>query len=114
MKLKKVLDVPGVVGVLTFSTKGELSDYRGDISAEQARMAAHMCFSNSSLMQMQGRLFADYSRQPEWKNFQGWMMLGPDLGIYVYGDTACFLQRGEASLNQVSQVVDSIAQPFAK
>ncbi|MFA9462349.1 DUF2173 family protein [Thiohalorhabdus methylotrophus] len=114
MKLKQILNVPGVVGVLTFSPKGELNDYRGNITADQARMAAHMCYSNSSLMQMQGRLFSDYSRQPEWKNFESWAMFGPELGIYVSGDTACFLNRSEASFNQVSQVVNSLAHPLEK
>ncbi|MFP4615945.1 MAG: DUF2173 family protein [Thiohalorhabdus sp.] len=112
MKIKEVLNVPGVLGVVTFSPKGELNDYKGDISEDQARMAAHMCFSNSSLMQMQGRLFADYSRQPEWKNFEGWAMFGPELGVYVKGNTACFLNREEASLNQVSEAVDSVARPL--
>lgn len=101
MKLKRLLELPGVLGAATFSNKGELDSYRGQISQEHARMAAHMCSSNSIMVQMQSRMFGDYSGNPAWKSYQGWTMLGPELGVVVVGDTMCFLDRKEASLNQV-------------
>ena len=101
MKLKQLLELPGVRGAVTFTHKGEMDSYRGQISQDHARMAAHMCASNSAMVQMQARLFGDYSGQPEWKGYQGWTMLGPELGVVVVGDTMCFLDRKEASLNQV-------------
>ncbi|HKJ71123.1 MAG TPA: DUF2173 family protein [Gammaproteobacteria bacterium] len=101
MKLKEVLKLPGIVGAAKFTPKGELESYKGQISEEEARMAAHMCASNSVLMQMQSRLFAEYSQQPEWGSYQGWAMLGPDMGVMVVDDTLCVVNRREASINDL-------------
>ena len=86
MKLKEVLKLPGVIAAAKFTPKGELESYKGEISV---------------LMQMQSRLFAEYSRQPEWGSYQGWSMMGPDMGVMVVGDTLCVLNRREASINDV-------------
>ena len=101
MKLKEVLKLPGIVGAAKFTPKGELESYKGEISETEARMAAHMCASNSVVMQMQARLFAEYSRQPEWNTYQGWTMMGPETGVMVVGDTLCILNRKEASINDL-------------
>lgn len=101
MKLKEVLKLPGVVGAAKFTPKGELEWYRGEISEDEASMAAHMCASNSTLVQLQARLFAEYSRQPEWGTYQGWAMMGPERGVMVVGDTLCVLNRSEASVNEL-------------
>ena len=101
MKLKEVLKQPGVVGAAKFTPKGELEQYKGEISEDEARMAAHMCASNSTLVQMQARLFAEYSRQPEWGSYHGWTMMGPERGVLVVGDILCILNRSEASVNEL-------------
>ena len=101
MKLKEVLNLPGVVAAAKFTPKGELDSYKGEISEKEARLAAHMCASNSVLMQTQARLFADYSRQPEWRSYQGWTMMGPETGVMVVGDTLCLLNCQEASINDL-------------
>ncbi len=101
MKPKDILDLPGVVGAVQFTPKGDLESYRGSLSETEARTAAQMCSSNTTLMQMQARLFADYSRQPEWKSYQGWAMLGPKRGILVVGDTLCMLDTAQASINEL-------------
>ena len=101
MKLKEVLKLPGIVGAAKFTPKGELESYKGEISEDDARMAAHMCASNSVVMQMQARLFGEYSRQPEWNTYEGWAMLGPEMGVMVVGDTLCVVNRQEASINDL-------------
>jgi len=105
VKLKEVLKLPGVVGAAKFTPKGELESYKGEISEDDARMAAHMCASNSVVVHMQARLFGEYSRQPEWNSYRGWAMLGPEMGVMVVGDTLCFLNRKEASLNDLMAVL---------
>ncbi|MEF8792708.1 DUF2173 family protein [Thiohalorhabdus sp.] len=101
MKLKEVLKLPGVVAAAKFTPKGELDSYKGEISEKDARLAAQMCASNSVLMQTQARLFAEYSQQPEWRSYQGWTMLGAQVGVMVVGDTLCLLDRQEASINDL-------------
>ena len=106
LKLKKVSELPGVLGAATFTDKGELANYRGQISQSHAQMAAHMCAANSTMVQMQSRLFGDYAQDPAWKSNKGWTMLGPELGVIVVGDTMCFLNRKEASLNQIFSALE--------
>ena len=101
MKLKEVLKLPGIIGAAKYTPKGELESYKGDISEDDARMAAHMCASNSVVMQMQARLFAEYSQQPEWSSYQGWVMMGPKAGVMVVGDTLCFVDAQKASINDL-------------
>jgi roadblock/LC7 domain-containing protein len=107
VKLKEVLKLPGILGAAKFTPKGELESYKGEISEDDARMAAHMCASNSVVMQMQARLFAEYSQQPEWNSYQGWVMMGPEMGVMVVGDTLCIVNSQQASINDLMAALSS-------
>ena len=106
--MKEIIEDPGVLGAVQFTPKGDLEAYKGRFSEAEARIAARMGASNATLMQMQCRLYADYSRQPEWMSFEGWVMLGPDRGILVVGDTLCLLDPAKASINEL---IAALAEP---
>ncbi len=98
--LKKLLEIKGVFAAGEFDDKGNLLAFEGDISEEEAAMAAKMCAANNAMGEMQTDGYTAFSGQ-EWTPLKGWAIAGPKYSVCVAGNVGVFVKNGEASFNEV-------------
>ena len=79
---------------------GKLVAYKGNISEEQAAMAAEMCAANNAMAKMQCDGYTAFSGQ-EWTPLHGWALTGPKYSVCVMGNVGVFVNNDEVSFNEV-------------
>lgn len=99
--LNKFLDLKGVFAVGTFSDDGRLTGYAGDITEDEAAMAAAMCAANMHLARMQTDGFTAMSGESGWTPATGFALAGTKFSVCVRGNTGVFVRNGEASFNEI-------------
>ncbi len=60
-KLKELMSLPGAVAAGEFTDDGKLVAYKGDITEEEAAMAAEMCAANNAMAKMQADGYTAFS-----------------------------------------------------
>jgi len=98
--LDRLLGIRGVFAVGEFSENGELVAFKGDISEEEARMAALMCYANSVMAGMQAQGYSALSGK-EWTPLVGWALSGPKYSVCVVGRVGVFVKNADVSFNEV-------------
>jgi len=98
--LDKLLQIKGVFAVGEFSDDGKLIAYKGDITEEEAAMAAEMCAANNIMAKMQADGYTALSGQ-EWTPLVGWALTGPKYSVCVVGNVGVFVKNDEVSFNEV-------------
>ncbi len=98
--IKDLLNIKGVFAAGKFDDKGNLLAVEGDISEEEAAMAAKMCAANNAMAEMQTDGYTAFSGQ-EWTPLKGWTIAGPKFSVCVAGDTGVFVKNDEASFNEI-------------
>ena len=99
-KLKAMLKQPGVLAVGRFSRKGLLEDVYGELSEEDASLAARMCDANAIASGVQGRLLSALTGWEEFADHIGWTMFGDELGLVAIEDMFCLIRLRDASLTE--------------
>lgn len=102
--LKKLLEIKGVFAAGEFDNNGNLVAYEGDISEEEAAMAAKMCWANNAMATMQTEGYTAFSGQ-EWVPLKGWALSGPKYSVCVAGNVGVFVKNDEVSFNEVFQAL---------
>jgi len=98
--LDKLLQIKGVFAAGEFSDDGKLVAYKGDITEEEAAMAAEMCAANNAMAKMQTDGYTAFSGQ-EWTPLIGWALTGPKYSVCVVGNVGVFVKNDEVSFNEV-------------
>jgi len=98
--LDKLLQIKGVFAAGEFSDDGKLIAYKGDITEEEAAMAAEMCAANNIMAKMQADGYTALSGQ-EWTPLVGWALTGPKYSVCVVGNVGVFVKNDEVSFNEV-------------
>ncbi|WP_029522661.1 MULTISPECIES: DUF2173 family protein [unclassified Persephonella] len=102
--LKKLLGIKGVFAAGQFNDDGTLAAFEGDISEEEAAMAAEMCAANNAMAKMQTDGYTAFSGQ-EWTPLKGWALAGPKYSVCVAGNVGVFVKNDEVSFNEVFQAL---------
>ena len=105
--LKKLLEINGVFAAGEFDNNGNLIAFEGDITEEEAAMAAKMCWANNAMATMQTEGYTAFSGQ-EWVPLKGWALAGPKYSVCVAGNVGVFVKNGEASFNEVFKALLSL------
>lgn len=98
--LDKLLQIKGVFAAGEFSDDGKLIAYKGDITEEEAAMAAEMCAANNAMAKMQADGYTALSGK-EWTPLKGWALAGPKYSVCVMGNIGVFVKNDEVSFNEV-------------
>lgn len=98
--LKDLMGIKGVFAVGEFDEKGNLIAFEGDITEEEAAMAAQMCAANNAMAKMQTDGYTAFSGQ-EWTPLLGWALTGPKYSVCVAGNKGVFVKNDEVSFNEV-------------
>ncbi|ROR32371.1 DUF2173 family protein [Inmirania thermothiophila] len=98
--LEKLLKIKGVFAAGEFGDDGTLLAYAGEITDEQAAMAAQMCAANNAMARMQCDGYTAFSGE-EWTPLQGWALTGPQFSVCVMGNVGVFVRNSETSFNEI-------------
>ncbi|WP_299228926.1 DUF2173 family protein [Sulfurihydrogenibium sp.] len=98
--LKNLMSIKGVFAAGEFNPDGTLVAYEGDITEEEAAMAAAMCAANNAMAKMQTDGYTAFSGQ-EWTPLHGWAMTGPKCSVCAAGNVGVFVKNDEVSFNEV-------------
>ncbi|HID05491.1 MAG TPA: DUF2173 family protein [Aigarchaeota archaeon] len=98
--LDRLLQIKGVFAAGEFSDDGKLVAYKGDITEEEAAMAAEMCAANNAMASMQTDGYTALSGK-EWTPLKGWALTGPKYSVCVVGNVGVFVKNDEVSFNEV-------------
>jgi len=98
--LKDLMKIKGVFAAGEFDEKGNLVAFEGDITEEEAAMAAQMCAANNAMAKMQTDGYTAFSGQ-EWTPLLGWALTGPKYSVCVAGNKGVFVKNDEVSFNEV-------------
>lgn len=100
-KLKAMMSIKGVVAVGEFSDEGNLLAFEGDMSEDEAAMAAQMCAANKMMGQMQVDGFTAMSGEDGWTPIVGFALSGPKMSVCVEGNIGAFVENEHVSFNEV-------------
>ncbi len=106
--LDRLMQVKGVWAAGEFTDDGKLVAYKGNISEEQAAMAAEMCAANNAMAKMQCDGYTAFSGQ-EWTPLHGWALTGPKYSVCVMGNVGVFVNNDEVSFNEVFKALREVA-----
>ena len=106
-KLKELMSINGVVAAGEFNADGSLVAFEGNITEEEAAMAAQMSHANKIMAQMQVDGFTAMSGEDGWTPVQGFAVSGPKLSICVGGNIGVFIDNSTASFNEVFKALQS-------
>jgi len=104
--LDQLLSIKGVWAAGEFSHDGKLLAYKGNISGEEAAMAAMMCAANAMIAEMQTQGFTAMSGK-EWTPFAGFALTGPKYSVCVGKGVGVFVNNDEVSFNEVFKALSS-------
>lgn len=99
--LNRLLKIKGVFAAGTFSDDGKLTGYAGEITEDEAAMAAAMCAANMHMARMQCDGFTAMSGESGWTPATGFAVAGPKYAVCVMGNAGVFARVGEASFNEI-------------
>jgi roadblock/LC7 domain-containing protein len=107
--LNALLQLKGVFAAGTFTDDGKLTGYAGDITEDEAAMAAAMCAANMHMARMQADGYTAMSGESGWTPATGFALAGPKYAVCVMGNTGVFARVGEASFNEIFQALSQQA-----
>ena len=103
--LDQLMELPGAIAAVQFSTEGEVKDFRGDLTDDLASMAGQMCAANISIFRMQADGWSRLTGQEGFFPEKGFAFMGLDFAVVSYGDQAVFLRKNEADYDRAFQVM---------
>ncbi|MCX7945789.1 MAG: DUF2173 family protein [Hydrogenophilus sp.] len=106
--LDALLRLKGVFAAGTFENDGRLTSYKGDITQEEAAMAAAMCAANMQMARMQADGYTALSGESGWSPAIGFAVSGPKFSVCVMGNVGVFARNGEASFNEIFKTLRSM------
>jgi roadblock/LC7 domain-containing protein len=99
--LNNLLKIKGVFAVGSFDDNGNLTGYAGEITEDEAAMAASMSAANMHMARMQCDGFTAMSGEGGWTPAVGFALTGPLFTVCVEGNVGVFARNGEASFNEI-------------
>lgn len=99
--LNRLLKIKGVFAAGTFADDGRLTSFAGEITEDEAAMAAAMCGANMHMARMQADGFTAMSGESGWTPARGFAVFGPKYAVCVMGSAGVFARIGEASFNEI-------------
>ena len=93
--------LPGVFAAGEYSYRGDRFTYKGEIDDEMARMASIMCRATTMSEHMQVNMLEGFCPSCGGIPPRGWIARGPAYTVCNVANVFCFLDNGEASVNQV-------------
>ncbi len=107
--LEELLKVKGAVAALRYYDDGSLAEVVGELSGENADLAADMCNATGRIMHQEADLFAAYSGMGGWTPPEGWAMQGSRISVWNVGNIACFVNNAEVSYNELYRTLSRLA-----
>jgi roadblock/LC7 domain-containing protein len=108
--LKKLLALKGVFAAGTFSDDGKLTSYAGEITEDEAAMAAAMCAANMHMARMQADGYTALSGESGWTPATGFAVAGPRYAVCVMGNAGVFARIGECSFNEIYKALSNFSK----
>lgn len=103
--LTLLMDTPGVIAAGEFSYKGEIVNYKGDLSPSQAELVSTLCLANTVSINMQAEIYCSFDRFCGVKSVPGWIVRGHDFSVCAIGPYFCFLRNNAGTLNEVTKIL---------
>lgn len=92
---------PGVIAAGEYTYKQELSYYNGNITLEQARLLAIMCYSTTKELVMEGDMVAILNPREERRPPRAWVLRGPQRTLCVVANVFCLFDNSKGSFNKI-------------
>lgn len=103
--LPELAALPGVFAAGEYSYRGDRFSYKGQLDEEQARMASIMCRATTMSVHMQSEILGSFSPESGLSPSRGWVVQGPYFSVCVVANVFCFLDKSQASLNDVLKLM---------
>lgn len=99
--IKRLLALDGVLVVCQFRDDGELVEGYGVLDEPQMRRLAKFAHDYKRMVQGNTDQFSMFTQLPGWAPPGGWIVRGAKTSVCSVGSLVCFIDNGEASLNEV-------------
>ncbi len=106
-KLKELMAMNGVVAAGEFNPDGSLASFEGNITEEEAAMAAQMAHANKVMAQMQVDGYTAMSGEDGWTPVQGFAVSGPKISICVGSNIGVFVDNETVSFTEVFKALQA-------
>lgn len=101
MDIHSLLKMKGVFAVGEFAEDGTLKAFAGEITEDEAAMAAAMCAANMHMAKMQADGFTALSGEGGWTPATGFSLAGPKFSVCVMHNRGVFVHNGKGSFNEI-------------
>ncbi|ANJ67899.1 hypothetical protein A9404_11390 [Halothiobacillus diazotrophicus] len=103
----KLAEMPGVIAAGSFTYKGEVIKYVGQLSQKEAQQLSSLCVANLRTVRMQGNMLQALTAYKPGNDrcglhsAKGWVVHGAQTTVCVVSDSFCILKNRDGSLNEV-------------
>jgi len=103
----KLMKMPGVIASGYFTYKGEVSDFMGQLTKDEAQQLSSMCYANLRTVRMQGNMLQALTAYKPGNEHcglhsaKGWVVRGAQKTVCVVSDSFCILNNIDGSLNDI-------------
>lgn len=111
IELESLFTITGVVAAFRYNDNGSLAESIGELTAENAKLAATLCFANGRIahqnIDLQMTLFGNIG----WP-LRGWVMIGSELSICTVANVVCFVNSSQTSFNTVLHAIAQLEREY--
>ncbi len=105
--LNALLNIKGVFAAGSFTDNGELTGMAGEITQEEAAMAASVCAANMHMARMQCDGFTALSGDSGFTPATGFALSGAKFTVCAVGNVGVFAHNGVASFNEIFKALNA-------
>ncbi|MGD8484000.1 MAG: DUF2173 family protein [Thioalkalispiraceae bacterium] len=103
--ISELVTTPGVIAAGQYSYRGDRFSYEGQLDEEKARMASIMCRATTMAVHMQADMLKSLNTDCGCAPARGWMVKGEHFSVCVIGNTFCFVDNNNASINEIMKLM---------
>ena len=107
--IKRLLALDGVMVVCQFRDNGELVEAYGVLEEEMMRRLAKFAHDYKRMVQGNTDQFSMFTGLSGWAPPGGWNVRGDKTTVCSVGNLVCFIDNGEASLNEVMRELTDLS-----
>lgn len=105
-KLNELMSLDGVLAAGEFNSEGNLVAFEGNITEEEAAMAAQMSHANKVMAQMHVDGFTALSGEDGWTPVNGFAVNGSKMSVCVGGNIGVFVDNSTVSFNEIFKALN--------
>lgn len=103
--LDQLMELPGAIAAVSFNDRGEVSDFRGDLTDDLASMAGQMCSANMAIFRMQADGWTRLTGQKGFLPEKGFAFMGLDYAVTALDGEAVFMRKADADFDRAFEVL---------